>query len=438
MLKVKHLSSLHIPHHKTTAALPVVDMPSPSSVNISLSQNIGAPCQPLVKIGDTVHIGTKIGDSEAFLIVPVHASISGTVRKITSQRNAAGSYETLITIESDNADTWDPALSPPIINSADDFIGAIRNSGLVGLGGAAFPTWLKANPGKPIDTLVINAAECEPYITSDHRTLLDNSEDLINGILAFTKWLEIPNVCLAIEDNKKDAINLYHKLIKDNHLTNFRVMAMKASYPKGAERVLVYELTGKHCPTGVLPADYGLIISNVSTVAFIGRYLKDGHPLVTRNITVDGDAITAPQNVRVPIGTAIKDVAAFCGGYTCPPGKILMGGPMMGRAVYSDTMPVIKSNNALLFFSKEAATLPAETACIHCGRCHEACPFDLYPMMLSEAYQKKDTVRLSDLQVMQCMECGSCSYICPAHRPLSFTNKLGKILVKEAANHGNH
>jgi electron transport complex protein RnfC len=216
-------------------------------------------------------------------------------------------------------------------------------------------------------------------------------------------------------------------------IDNMYTFPLKASYPKGAERVLIYEITGITCDAGVLPADLGCIVSNVTSIAFLGQYLKDGMPLIKKRVTIDGDAVNKPGNVIIPIGTMIHDVIGFCGGYKEEPRKILMGGPMMGRAVFSDRMPIVKNNNAILAFTKEQSLIPEETACISCGRCHNACPFNLLPTGFADAYEARDVKRLNDLKIMQCMECGSCSYVCPARRPLAFINKLGKGLVREAS-----
>ena len=404
-----------------------------------MSQNIGAPCQPLVKKGDTVLVGQKIGDTDAFLHVPVHSSVSGKVTGIETQRNAMGGMDTLVCIETDGQQTMDPDIKPPVVTNHKEFVDAIKASGLVGLGGASFPTWLKFNP-KDLDgikVLIINGAECEPFITSDHRTMLEDAQNVIDGALAVMKYLEIEECYIGIEDNKQDAIDNFESLFAEQGIDNvMHTFPLRASYPKGAERVLIYEVTGLTCDAGVLPADLGCIVSNVTSIAFVGQYLKDGIPLVKKRMTVDGDSVSEPKNIVAPIGTEIRDVIEFCGGYRKPPKKILMGGPMMGRAVFSDRMPIVKNNNAILAFSREQAWIPEETACINCGRCHKACPFGLLPTGFADAYETGNVERLNDLKVMQCMECGSCSYVCPAHRPLAFMNKLGKAMVREASTNG--
>lgn len=430
----KHLSDINAGHYKNTAGCASKEMPVPAIVKISMSENIGAPCKPLVAKGDQVKVGQLIGDTDAFLSVPIHSSVSGTVQGIEQVRNAMGGFDTVVVIASDGKQEVVEGIKPPVVESQPDFIKAMRASGLVGLGGASFPSWVKFNPKNlvDIDTLIVNGAECEPFITSDHRTMLEDTQDILDGARAMMKWLQAENGYIAIEDNKKDAIDLINKMIVEQKISNLHVFPLKARYPKGAERVLIYEVTGKRCDAGVLPASLGVIVSNITSTAFMGKFLKTGMPLVKKRVTVDGDAVTNPGNIVVPIGTSIHDVIEFCGGYKQEPRKILMGGPMMGRAVPSDEISIVKANNAILAFSKSFAEIPEETACINCGRCHVACPFDLLPTKFADAYERGDVDMLRDLQVMQCMECGSCSFVCPAHRPLAFMNKLGKAMVKEA------
>ena len=266
--------------------------------------------------------------------------------------------------------------------------------------------------------------------------MLEDAQNVIDGALALKKWLIAENVYIAIEVNKQNAIDKFNQMIREQNLEGFHVFPLQSRYPKGAERVLIYEVTGKQCDAGVLPASLGVIVSNITSTAFVGQYLKDGVPLVRKRLTVDGDAVAEPKNVMVPNGALVHDIIEFCGGYKKEPKKILLGGPMMGRAIFSDEVPVVKANNAILAFSEDLAVIPEETACINCGRCHTACPFNLLPTKFADAYQHKDVKTLQDLQVMQCMECGSCSYVCPAHRPLAFYNKLAKNLVKEAGKNG--
>lgn len=431
----KHLQSIHVSHYKHTAGCATEIMPTPDVVKISMSQHIGAPCKPLVAKGDYVKVGQKIGDTDAFVSAPIHSGVSGTVIAIEEQRNAAGGFETLVVIETDKKQELSEEVKvPEEPKDLAEFVKAVRESGLVGLGGASFPTHIKFNP-KNIDdvhALVVNAAECEPFITSDHRLMLETPDVLLDGCLLIMKYIGLDKGYIAIEENKMDAIQLLDKRIKERGITNIETFKLQARYPKGAERVLVYEITGKNMDAGVLPADMGVILDNVTTVAFVGQYFKTGRPLTTKRVTVDGDAVAEPKNVIAPIGTSIHDVIEFCGGYKAEPKKILMGGPMMGRAIYSDAMPLVKNNNAILAFSGPQSIVKEETACINCGRCHKACPFKLIPTALAKAYEMRDAQALKDLRVMQCMNCGSCSYICPAHRPLGFINTLGKTVLKEA------
>lgn len=431
----KHLNSVHVSHEKHTAACATEKMPVPESVCISMSQHIGAPCKPLVKKGDTVKVGQLIGDTDAFVSAPIHSSVSGTVKEITTVRSAMGGYDQAVVIETDGKqEVWE-GIKKPEINSREDFIKVIRASGLVGLGGASFPTHIKLNP-KNLDecnTLIVNAAECEPFITSDHRLMVENTDSVLDGIEDIMKYLEIGEAHIGVEENKPDAIDaLRAEIKKRGKESSIEVNVLRARYPQGAERVLVYEITGKTLDAGMLPAQLGIILSNVTTIAFIGQHLKTGRPLTSKRITVDGDAVTRPTNIIVPIGARIVDVIAACGGYKTEPKKILMGGPMMGRAIFSDELPIVKNNNAILAFDQKQTLIPEETACIKCGMCTRACPFNLMPVELTAAYENRDVDRLQQYKVMQCMECGSCSYVCPAKRPLSFNNKMGKGLVKEA------
>ncbi|WP_237049063.1 electron transport complex subunit RsxC [Mogibacterium pumilum] len=435
MSQGKRLPSILVKHHKNTAGRETEVMPIPDVVEICMSQSIGAPCQPLVAKGDYVKVGQKIGDTEAFVSAPVHSSVSGTVTDITSVRSSMGGMETHIVIETDKKQEISEEVQIPHIESHADFVKAVRASGMVGLGGASFPTSIKMDP-KNLDectTLVINGAECEPFITGDNRIMVEDGQDILDGMLLTMKYLNLEKGIIGVEENKPDAIENLNRLIQQNGITNIEVFKLQSRYPKGAERVLVYETTGKVMNAGVLPAQLGVILCNVSTIGILGQYFRTGMPLVQRRITVDGDAVVEPKNVFVPIGTRIADVVAFCGGYKQEPKKVVMGGPMMGRATHSDETPTVKNTGSLLCFGKESATVKTETGCINCGRCHHGCPFKLVPMLYADFYERHDAESLDKFKVMQCMECGSCSYVCPARRPLSFTNKLAKGLVKEAA-----
>lgn len=432
----KHLQSIKVSHEKHTAACETQTMPIPDTVCISMSQHIGAPCKPLVKKGDEVKVGQPIGDTDAFVSAPIHSSVSGKVTGIETIRSVMGGEDQAIVIETDKKqEVWDE-IKPPEVESREDFVKAVRASGMVGLGGASFPTHIKYNPQNldEVDTLIVNGAECEPFITSDHRLMLEDTQDIIDGALIVMKQLDLKKGYIGIEENKQDAIQLIDKMLADQNHPEIKTVTLRARYPQGAERVLVYEITGKTMNAGVLPAQLGVILSNITTIAAVGQYFRTGMPLVSKRITVDGSAVAEPKNIIAPIGTRISDIIQFCGGYKEAPKKILMGGPMMGRAIFSDRTPLVKNNNAILAFAGPQAIIPEETGCINCGKCHKACPFKLLPTALAEAYDNRDAQRLDELQVNQCMECGSCAYVCPAKRPLGFINKLGKALVKEEAN----
>ena len=339
MSQRKHLPSIHVPHHKNTAAAETVTMPVPDEVSISMSQNIGAPCKPLVEKGDYVKVGQRIGDVEAFVSAPIFSSVSGTVKAIEQVRGSMGGFETHIVIETDKKQEISEEVKVPEINSFEDFIKAARDSGMVGLGGASFPTHVKLNP-KNLDEckyLVVNAAECEPFITTDNREMVENGQDVLDGMKMIMQWLNLERGYIGIETNKPDAIANMKKLIEQNEIKDMEVVPLPSSYPKGAERVLVYEVTGQTMNAGVLPAQLGVILDNVSTIGVMAEYIKTGMPIVRRRVTVDGDAVAEPKNVFVPIGTRIADVVEFCGGYKKEPRKIIMGGPMMGRATKSRT-----------------------------------------------------------------------------------------------------
>ena len=434
MSQGKHLPSIHVPHHKNTAGHETEVMPVPDVVKICMSQNIGKPCQPLVQKGDYVKVGQRIGDVDAFISAPIFSSVSGTVIDIEQSRGSMGGFETLVVIETDKKQEVSEEVKVPTINTFEDFVKAARDSGVVGLGGASFPTHVKLNPQNLDECkyLVVNAAECEPFITTDNREMVENGQDVLDGMQMIMKFLKLEKGFIGVESNKPDAIANLNRLIEQNEIKDIEVVSLPASYPKGAERVLVYEVTGKVMNAGVLPAQLGVILDNVSTIGVLAEYLKTGMPIVRRRVTVDGDAVAEPKNVFVPIGTQIADVVAFCGGYKKEPKKIIMGGPMMGRATKSDESATMKNTSSILCFSQEMAEVKKETACLNCQRCHTACPFGLMPSIYIDAYEKKDVETLQKFNVMQCMECGSCSFTCPARRPLSFTNKLAKMMVKEA------
>ena len=423
---------IHVPYHKNTAQLPAKRMPAPERIVLPMAQSIGAPCEPLVKKGDKVKVGQKIGDTEKFMSAPVHASVSGTVTEVSDVRLANGMTCTGVTIESDGAmELWE-GIHPPKVENREDLLAAVRESGAVGLGGAGFPTHVKLNvPKDKVDTIIVNAAECEPYITVDYREAIDNSWDVLSGVYTLSELMEVKHVIIAVEDNKPEALRILKSIAdKDNEIGNIvKLMTLRSRYPQGAEKMIIYSATGRKVPPGKLPADVGCIVMNIATVAFIARYLKTGKPLVSRSLTVDGTAIKNPQNLRVPIGTRLQDIIDFCGGFSKEPQKIIFGGPMMGVSIYELDAPLCKQNNALLVFGESRAK--KETACIHCGRCAAACPMSLTPTFIKNAALLKDTKMLQKLGAPVCMECGCCAYSCPAGQPLVQYMRLAKQLLRE-------
>lgn len=423
-----------VAHHKNTAELEVVRMPEPKQVILPMQQHIGAPCTPTVKVGDTVAVGQVIGDSDKPVSAPIHASVSGTVTAIGNVKLPGGAMAQGVTIESDGEMRLYEGIKPPHVETKEDFIKAIRESGLVGLGGAGFPTHIKLNAPAKIDTLIINAAECEPYITVDYRECIENSWDIYSGIRTIMEFLEIPNVVIAVEDNKPEAFKILEQIVDGDSSANgaIKIMQLESRYPQGAEKMMIQSATGRQLPPGKLPSDIGCMVMNVASTAFISRYLKTGKPLVSRSLTVDGMAIKEPKNLRVPIGTSISDIIEFCGGFKDKPVKIVAGGPMMGTAITDLDHPLSKSNNALLAFSKEDAKVFKETDCIRCGRCASACPISLVPTRIVRNAKAKDADALVKDGVMVCMECGSCAYSCPAKKPLVQHMRLAKSIVREA------
>jgi len=427
-----------VPHRKNTAQCESVVLTDIPEVVIPMSQHIGAPCKVAVQKGDKVFVGTVVGDTDAFVSAPVHSSVSGEVKDIITMTLPNGVVTEAVVIASDGLFEKDPDLKPPVVESKEDFLKAVRASGLVGLGGAGFPAHVKLNvpKGKEIDTLLINCAECEPYITADHREVLENSWAVMSGIYAVKDILGVKRVIIGVEKNKPDAIKLL-KEIADNEKADpddvVRVLPLKSSYPQGAEKVLIKATTGRVVPAGGLPSDVGCVVMNVASVAFIADYLKTGMPLVKKRLTVDGSAIRNPRNVIVPIGTPVNRLIELCGGYKEECGKLLMGGPMMGIALFEDSAPILKQNNAILAFNVKDASTAKGGSCIRCGKCVDACPMNLVPCTIVRAAKNNQVDVLKEYNTMTCMECGCCTVVCPAQRYLVQSIRLGKAILREEA-----
>ncbi len=435
------LGKVRVPHRKNTENMQPFGILPKATVNIPMSEHIGAPARPAVKAGDEVFVGTLIGEAVGHISANIHSSVSGKVKKIEAYLLQNGRICDSVVIESDGNMTPDPNLKAPVITDFASLSSAAREMGLVGLGGAGFPTAVKLSPPNlsEIDTLVINGAECEPYITSDTRTMLDEADLVRDGIQMILDLSGIKSAVIGIEKNKAEAINKMTEVFSDD--ARVKIEVLPSTYPQGGEKVLIFNTLGRVVPEGGLPSDVGVIVMNVTTVSALMKYCKTGMPLVEKCVTVDGSAIKTPKNVKVPIGTPISDVLEAVGGLSQEVGKVIYGGPMMGIAVYDLNAPILKNTNAITVFNKKDSKNPKTTACIHCGRCVSACPMGLNPTVFAKAMGLSDTAdraeRLEAAKVNLCIECGCCSYVCPAKRPLVENNRLAKADLREFNNTKN-
>lgn len=440
MFKRKFLGNLSISHHKNTADCSPIRMSAPKEVLLPMDQHIGAPATPVVKAGDEVRVGQLVAEASGAVSAPIYASVSGKVIKIEDSLSANGKTVQAIRIESDGEMTLFDGLVPPVVNDLDSLLDACRKSGIVGMGGAGFPTAIKLAALKKgnIHTVIINGAECEPYITSDARTMLDNADYVYEGIkILQTVAPTVKQYILGIETNKPECIKNLEELTKNDQTVT--VTPLPLLYPQGAEKIMVYNTTGITVPEGQFPADAGIIVINVTTLASLAKYIKTGMPFVERCITVDGNAVAEHKNVIAPIGTPVVDVLNFAGGLTDTNCKVIMGGPMTGHALRSLSEPVVKTTNAIIALTEKETLGKKLTACIHCGKCVSVCPNNLNPTSFVKAL-KADTVDeqmalLEDAHVNLCMECGCCAYVCPAARPLAETIRIAKNSLKEYKAH---
>lgn len=429
------IKGIKVPHKKHTAGSVPERIAVPKLVTIPMSMHIGRPAKPVVKRGDEVKVGQLIAEADGYISSPVHSSVSGKVQKIDEMTTAMGLKVPVVIIETDGLQEVSETVQPPDVHDLTSFVDAVRQSGSVGLGGAGFPTFVKFsfnNDLSVVDAVVINAAECEPYITSDTRTMLDRTDEIFEGIALLKKYLKVNRYIIGVEANKPEAIKKAQELAAKTE--GVEVHVLPSVYPQGGEKVLVYNTLGRLIPKGGLPLDVGVVVINVTTLAFIARYVKTGMPLVEKCLTVDGSAVKEPKNVIAPIGTPISDVLEAAGDCKSEPAKVLYGGPMMGIAVPDLSAPILKNTNAIIAMDEKEARPPKTTPCINCGACLTHCPLKLDPREIARAYKKNEPEDLKTLCVDLCMECGCCSYVCPAKRHLVQTNKLAKAVLRDYLN----
>ncbi len=426
--KLTFKGGVTVPEHKElTCNNPIEVLKSPKIVYIPLHQHTGAPCEPTVAVGDVVKIGQKIGSSDAFVSASIHSSVSGIVKELSTIYAPNGIKTKCVVIENDGKDEMIEDIKERKLENLNQetIITLLKEMGIVGMGGASFPTHVKYSPpkDKKIDVLIINGAECEPYITADHRLMLEYTSDIISGIKVAMKALNVEKAYIGIEDNKQDAIDTLKRELGSE--TKIVVASLKTKYPQGDEKRIINAITGRKVPLGGLPMDVGCVVSNVATIKAISDAVLKGKPLYERVVTVTG-AVNNPKNLLVKIGTPIENLIEACGGFKDKPGKIIVGGPMMGIAQFSLKAPIAKGSNAIIVKSIDEIKNEEVYPCIKCGKCIDVCPSRLEPLYLSSYSLKNNYGKCDELNALACVECGACSYICPAKRPLAESIKKAK------------
>ncbi len=434
----KFRGGIHPPTFKTGASdRPIKRVFIPRKVVLPVSQHVGSPAEPVVKAGDFVKAGDLIAQPSGYFSSAIHASLTGTVTKIAYSPTHNQARVLSITIESQESDAQDFKINPnPAVNalSAADLLAIIKDAGIVGLGGAAFPTHVKLSPPKtkPVDAVILNGAECEPYLACDHRLMVERPKELLKALGVITKILGAKEAYIAIEDNKLSAIYAIGQAIKAGIVPGMprpKIVVLKTKYPQGAEKQVVRAVTGRVVPAGALPMDVGCVVQSVGTAFAIYEAVYSGKPLIERVITIAGPCVREPVNIRVRIGTLVSDLTAVCGAFTKDARKVIVGGPMMGVAQYTMDIPVSKGVSGIIFVSKDEIDTSPEGVCIRCGRCLDACPMGLAPTTLMYRVKKEDFSGAKDLGIANCYECASCAYACPAKIPLLDYMKYGKSKI---------
>lgn len=430
----KFYGGVHPPYNKDMAnRQAIVEMPMPEELVVYFSQNLGAPSKPVVKKGDTVKKGQVIGESGGFVSTPVHAPTSGKIKAIEKRPSPVGADMIAAVIEPDGMDEWAEGCNVERSSrdlNIESIKGFIHDGGVVGMGGATFPTHVKLSPpaGKKMDTLILNGAECEPFLTADHRVMVEKATEVLDGAELFAGVIGVKKVIIAIEKNKPDAVEVMRKGIEGRN--GFSVEALDVIYPQGAEKQLIFALTGRKVPAGGLPMDVGVLVQNVGTAAAAYEAVRFARPLISRVVTVTGGGIKQPRNVLARVGTKFADLLEFCGGFYDDTAKLINGGPMMGIAQHSLDAAMTKGTSGLVLLRGEDVGQYVSDPCIRCGRCLEACPMKLNPSALSIFTERMRFDDAEEYNVMDCIECGCCAYVCPSRRPMVHHFRRAKAEIR--------
>ncbi|MCG8341726.1 MAG: electron transport complex subunit RsxC [Chlorobiales bacterium] len=432
-MKTFKTGGIHPPESKFTENIPIEEMPVPAELAISLNQHLGKPAKPLVKVGSEVKKGELIGAADGFISANVHASTSGKVKAVKPYPHPSGQYAMTVFITADGNDEWAEGLNTDPADwhgfSKEEIIGKINDAGIVGMGGAGFPTNVKLSPppDKQIDTIILNGAECEPFLTADHRLMLESPEEVVEGLeIIASLFGGHAKAYIGIESNKKDAIETISRIASPKGI---EVISLKTKYPQGAEKQLINAITGRTIEQGELPFDKGCLVQNIGTAVAIYEAVCKNRPLIDRIVTVSGLEIGQPKNIRAVIGTSFRDIARFCGDLKERTNQIISGGPMMGKALFTLDVPIVKTTSGILFINNTGIEKAHERTCIRCGKCVDVCPQGLAPWLLANVAQIRDFDEIQLLGLANCTECGSCTYVCPSKRELVHWIKYAKALV---------